>query len=77
MAIQLLDFVFCGFLVLGVRDVHWGVLFRRLSFLRAEVCFGSISAESSDRLLVMRCFCCVLLSRCVVLWRGIENVREV
>ena len=105
MAVQLLDFVFCGFRALGVRDVCCGVLFRGLSFLRVlrwfctgwsgnflqsvksfsdavvrasgvqcglsrgEVCFGSISAESSDRLLVMRCFCCVLLSRCVVLWR--------
>ena len=27
--------------------------------------------------LILRCFCCVLLSRCFVLWRGIENVREV
>ena len=35
MAIQLLDFrFFCGFRVLGVRDVHCGVLFRGMSFLR-------------------------------------------
>ena len=34
MAIQLLDFVFCGFRVLGARDVCCGVLFRGMSFLR-------------------------------------------
>ena len=34
MAIQLLDFVFCGFRVLGVRVVCCGVLFRGMSFLR-------------------------------------------
>ena len=44
---------------------------------RGEVRFGPITAESSVRLLVLRYFCCVLLARCVVLWRGIENVREV
>ena len=44
---------------------------------RGEVCFGPIAKESGVRLLVLRCLCCVLLSRYVVLWRGIENVREV
>ena len=44
---------------------------------REEVCFGPIAKESGVRLLVLRYLCCVLLSRCVVLWRGIENVREV
>ena len=93
--------------------MYWGVLFRRLSFLRVlrwfctgwngnflqsvklfsdaivrasgvqcglsrrEVCFGPIAVESGVWLLVLRYLCCVLLSRCVVLWRGIENVREV
>ena len=36
MAIQLLDFVFCGFRVLGVRDVHWCGCGRRRIGIRTD-----------------------------------------